>query len=624
VTSRSPRRRLLGIATAAALALAATPVVAATGGDGPAASRHRTPPLPAPTYQTVSQYLTIRMDDGVRLGATITFPSKDGTTKAPGRFPVVFSMTPYGRDGVCGCTNQTLYPSRGIVSAVVDVRGTGGSGGNLDGNYFSPREQRDGYQLTEWFGTRSWSTGKVGMIGGSYLGITQYLVAEQQPPHLAAIAPQVALSDVYRDAYTFDGVPDFFFDVQYIGVQGAPGLASGNLGEPGASGSGVDSDPTHALEALLTTASAKQSQAQSRPVALDYLARPNDSRWYHDRSPYYRLDRIKVPVLIFDGWRDGAFVRGALEMYQHLSERRGVETRIDVTACTHKGCGAPFDPMHDANGADDIAAVEFDFMSHYLRGTPEHRGAPVSFQLQPRGPYVDATRWPPAGTRLTRFYLSGAGTLTAGELSTRRPAKDAAAGYVTNPLAGASMALDSYGTIAISPYVPLDQRLEEEQGLTWRTAPSTRALRITGPLALHLVAESTATDTDWVARLSDVGPDGSESVITEGALRASHRALDRRRSTPGSPYHVDRAPKPLDAGRLYTFDVAIIPTAYELAPGHTLQLRLTTVDLPTRLPATVDVDAVSGRVSIEPLPPAVNTVHQGGRNASWLLVPLAR
>jgi putative CocE/NonD family hydrolase len=605
------RSRWTLLAAAAVIATA----VPATARSAPA--RQEAPPIPPATYQTVSRYTTIKMDDGVQLGATITFPSKDGAAPAPGRFPVVFSMTPYGRDGVCGCPDQTVYPSRGIVSAVVDVRGTGGSEGNLDGNYFSPREQRDGYELTEWFGTRPWSTGKVGMLGGSYLGITQYLVAAQQPPHLAAIAPEVALSDVYRDAYTFDGIPDFFFDTQYNVVQGGPGLASGNVGEPGASGSNPDTDPVHALDALLSTTSAKQTQAQSRPVALDYLERPNDAPWYHDRSPFYGVGRIKVPVFIVDGWRDGAFVRGALEMYQHLARRHGVETRIDVSACTHKGCGPPFDPMHDANGYDDFPAAEFDFMSHYLLGTAEHRGAPVSFQMQPSGPYIEADQWPPAGTRLTRYYLHGT------SLSTSRPAADAPADYVTNPTAGASMALNSYGTIAISPFVPIDQRAEEAQGLTWRTPPATRPMRLAGPLQLHLAAESTATDTDFVARLCDVGPDGSETVVTEGALRASHREVDRTRSTPGSPYHVDGDPKPLKPGHTYGFDIAIIATAYEIAPGHSLQLRVTTDDFPTRLPAVVDVHADTGDVHIDPLPPAVNTVHQGGRNSSWLLVPLA-
>jgi len=622
------RKRAALAATVLAIGTVAVPALA--GGEITPAHGW-VPTLPSSTYKTVSSYQTIRMDDGVRLGATITFPSRNATTPAPGRFPVVFSMTPYGRDGVCGCSDQTEYPARGIISAVVDVRGTGGSQGNLDGNYFSPREQRDGYDLVEWFAHQRWSTGRVAMQGGSYLGITQYLTAEMQPPGLVAIAPEVALSDIYRDAYTYDGIPDFFFDTQYNAVQGGPGLASGNLGEPGDSNSGLDTNPVDALNALLTTTSAKQAQAQSRPVALDYLSRPNDDAWYHARSPFYRVNRITVPTLIVDGWRDGSFVRGDIEMYQHLAQRPDVETRIDINACTHKGCGAPFDPMHTANGYDNFPAIEFDFLSHYLRGTPEHRGPQVAFQLQPAGPYQYAAQWPPTGTRFTRYYLTAAGgtgqpaigNLSVGGLAPAVPTSRATASYFTDPLAGASMALDSYGTIAISPYVPLDQRGEDEQGLTWRTTPANQPMRLAGPIQLHLVASSSTSDTDFVARLSDVAPDGSEIVITEGALRASHRTLDAARSSVGSPYHRDDRPQALTPGKMYTFDVAIIPTAYQLAPGHALQLRLTTDDFPTRLPAVVDVNANNPAASrITPMAPAVNTVLEA-RAGSWLLLPLA-
>ena len=181
--------------------------------------------LPPATYPTTySEQRFIRMDDGVELGATITFPSLDGSAPAPGRFPVVLNMTPYGRDGACSCESASDYATRGFVLAVVDVRGTGGSQGNLDDNYFSPREARDGYDLVEYLGTQPWSNGKVGMSGGSYLGITQYLTAEQDPPHLAAIAPNEALADIYNDAAFPGGIVSLFFDAQYLAVQGAPGL----------------------------------------------------------------------------------------------------------------------------------------------------------------------------------------------------------------------------------------------------------------------------------------------------------------------------------------------------------------------------------------------------------------
>jgi putative CocE/NonD family hydrolase len=582
--------RLLLATVVAALLLPVAPAAAAPP-----------PKLPAPTYQSVSKEVLIRMDDGVRLAATVAFPSLDGQNPAPGRFPVVLGMTPYGRNGVCGCVPPDFFATRGMVGAAVDVRGAGGSEGNLDGNFFSPREQRDGYDLVEYFGTQRYSTGKVGMAGGSYVGITQYLAAEQQPPHLAAIVPVVSLSDLYRDAYTHGGVPNLFFDAQYIAVQGAPGAA------------GTNTDPYLLQESL----GAKLGQSPLGTIAFDYLARPDDDPFYRDRSPIYRARKIKVPVLDIGQWHDG-LLRGEPEMFRVLSRRRGVETRLHMDPCTHKGCGAPFAPFTNPPGVTDFTALTFEFLDKYLRGANTPRRPRVEFYLQGRNRYVSGRSWPPSKTRYQRFAL-GPGSLAAP--GTASPPGPASQQYVTDPAAGFSMAFDQYGTVAASPYLPTDQRLEGPHGLTFRTPALSRPLRLTGPLALHLVAASTANDTDWYAKLADVAPDGSESIITEGALRASHRALDPAKSTPARPYHTHTNPQPIEPNRNYDYDVEIWPTAYELAPGHQLQLRLTSTDLPTHLPGSISVDRANpqdARVNL--LPPAMNTVQFGG---SYLVLPVS-
>jgi putative CocE/NonD family hydrolase len=167
------------------------------------------PAIARADYQMVTRDVYVPMDDGVRLAVTLGLPSNDGATPAPGRFPVILTMTPYSRQAG-GLTPKLV--GHGYVHAVADIRGAGGSEGNLNDNYFSPREQRDGYDLVEWLGTQPFSTGKVGMAGGSYLGIIQYLTAEQRPPHLAAIAPAVALSDLYREATYHGGILSQFFD----------------------------------------------------------------------------------------------------------------------------------------------------------------------------------------------------------------------------------------------------------------------------------------------------------------------------------------------------------------------------------------------------------------------------
>lgn len=236
--------------------------------------------------------------------------------------------------------------------------------------------------------------------------------------------------------------------------------------------------------------------------------------------------------------------------------------------------------------------------------------------LQGRNEHVSADRWPPRTTSFQRLEL-GPATLGAGP-PRGGPATQQ---FVTNPAAGLSMAFDRFGTVAATPYVPTDQRLEGPNGLTFRTPVLTRPLTLMGPISLRLVAASTATDTDWHAKLSDVAPDGSESIVADGALRASHRALDRRQSTPARPYHTRTDPEPIEPSRFYEYDIEIWPTAYELAPGHRLQLRITSTDLPTHMPGWIALDRDRPEEArVELMSPAINTVKLEG---SSLLLPVA-
>lgn len=567
-----------------------------------AARAESSPPtaLPPATYPTTfSEQRFIRMDDGIELGATITYPSDDGAAPAPGRFPVVLNMTPYGRDGACSCESAGDYATRGFVLAVVDVRGTGGSQGNLDENYFSPREARDGYDVVEFLGTQPWSNSKVGMSGGSYLGIMQYLTAEQDPPHLAAIAPIEALADVYNDAAFPGGILSLSFDAQYLAVQGAPGLLTPN------------SEPSM----IPGTLTAKFEQATGRSIAFDYLENPFDDAFYQERSPITRVPKIHVPVFVIDGWRD-AFEAGDIRMYRALEHRKGVETLLNVGPCTHKGCGFPFDPTEEPPGVDNIEAQELQFFQRHLMGMEVPTLPRVRLYVQQTGAYMNTTAWPPSESRTRRYSVGPAG------ISSRRPAESSAA-YVTDPAAGLSMSFDQQGTVAASPYIPLDQRSEEEQGLTWRTPTLSAALTLAGPIALHLVAASTASDTDWFAKISDVAPDGSQAIVSEGQLRASLRALASK-STPREPLESLASPEPIAPGSFYDYEIALAPTAYRLAAGHQLQLRLTSYNMPNALPGTIDFNGQAPAAStFAPLAPATNTVRFGGTDGTSLRLPVS-
>ena len=555
------------------------------------------PPQTYPTTYSVQQWIT--MDDGVKLGATITFPSKTGSAPAPGRFPVILSMTPYGRDALCSCAPAPDFATRGFVVAAVDVRGTGGSQGNLDENYFSPREAKDGYDLVEYLGTRPWSTGKVGMSGGSYVGITQYKTAETDPPHLAAIAPGEALADIYNDAYAPGGIVSLSFDTQYLAVQGGPGLLTPNT------------DPSM----IPGTLTAKQEQATGKPIAFDYLANPFEDSFYWEHSPITQVAKIHVPVFVEDGWRD-AFEAGDIRMFEALEHRRGVPTYLNIGPCTHKGCGGPFAPTDNPPGQDNVEAQEIRFDQRYLMGMNVPELPRVRLYDQPADHYLDMSAWPPPQSGFEREYLGPSG------MSPQRASSASTQSYFTNPSAGLSMTLDEQGTVAISPYVPTDQRLEDEQGLTWRTPALARPLTLAGPIALHLVAASSASDTDWFAKIADVAPDGTESIVSEGQLRASLRALAPG-STAQEPLETLTTPQSLTPGTFYDFEIAIAPTTYTFAAGHRLQLRLTSDNMPNGLPGTLELSLNDPAASpFVPIPPATNTVRLGGADGTSLLLPV--
>src|SRR5262249_21753204 len=143
----------------------------------------------------------IPMRDGVRLAADVFRPA------APGRFPALVAISPYTRqlqrttivDGQNESGITAFWVPRGYVHVIVDVRGTNESEGDWD--HMGPVERDDLVDVIEWVADQPWCDGKVGMSGESYFAWSQLMAASARPPHLAAIFPQCAAVDLYRERY---------------------------------------------------------------------------------------------------------------------------------------------------------------------------------------------------------------------------------------------------------------------------------------------------------------------------------------------------------------------------------------------------------------------------------------
>ncbi len=137
------------------------------------------------------------MRDGTLLYADVYRP--DG----PGPFPTILQRTPYDKTSpLAALMLDPMKAARaGFALVIQDTRGRYTSGGEF---YCFVDDINDGYDTVEWAASQPWSSGRVGMIGASYVGATQWLCATSQPPHLAAIAPNVTASN-YHDGWTYQG-----------------------------------------------------------------------------------------------------------------------------------------------------------------------------------------------------------------------------------------------------------------------------------------------------------------------------------------------------------------------------------------------------------------------------------
>lgn len=516
----------------------------------------------------------IPMSDGVHLNAEILLPEEGS------KFPVLLNMTPYGP-----ATYFSTYLDHGYAHVNVDIRGTGGSGGALC--IFCDREQQDVYDVVEWVARQKWSNGKVGMYGGSYQGITPILGASKQPPHLEAIVPAVTYADAYRDIVWHNGIYNIDFVAQWLTAQTALSMSG-------------------------TTPSSDLPARANQRIVTESRLQPWDGAFYRERSVNTKYDSIKVPILSLGGWFDG-FSRGTLDNFRGVASKHN---RLIMLPCTHKGCGGPFDPASEyvedasAPGPKDIYLAWFD---HFLKGKDngiEDGPAVTYYDIGSKQWLTDKT-WPPSGSHLKTFYLSGApsGSLVGvsdGSL-VDRPVddQDVEDHYVYDPTVGVGETFSKWGTVALSPHYRADERVDEARSLSYTTGELKKPLSLAGPMELHFWGATTAADTDWIVKVTDVAPDGSSKLISSGYVRASHRAWDPDRSRPGRPWLPNTHPSPVPSGKELEYRIDIWDIAATIGKGHRLRISVASNDFPNHEPLTE---------------PALNYLFHNGAFPSRLIV----
>jgi hypothetical protein len=511
--------------------------------------------MPPTASDPQPEVVEIPARDGITLAAAVYRP-KDG-----GPHPILFAASPYRFDNnALPASPQFLwretgpigfYVNQGYAYVHLDLRGCGRSGGSF--GFLDRTEREDLYDAIEWLAAQQWSNGRVGSIGQSYYCMVQWFLGDLHPPSLKCIGAHDGLADVYRAGAYHGGIPcDFFpgywwYQNRFINrfpVQG-PGREQ-------------DTDLTRLIA--------------EHPLRDEFWKR---------RSAFELLDQIKVPLFSSGVWgKMQLHTRGNIDGFLHATGPK----KLRMSAAPNAWAAAA-----EYASEDFHRSVMLPFYDHYLKDRPTSWAQRPAVEYQVRGSsrVRKATQWPPAGVQYRSFYLSPSKSgavfsLNDGSLGASPP-DSASATHCSYPNPGWVS-----GVVGFAPGGPVSGFDAVRRILTFTTASLETELEIAGPLRVVLYASSSASDTDFFVKLSDQYPqtaaEASSSgnarfeVVSRGWLRASHRALDPKRSTTEVPLHSHEFEEPLVAGEIYKFELSLEPQAYLFQSGHRIRLEISNGD----------------------------------------------
>lgn len=534
--------------------------------------------------QVSEQLVAIAVEGGATLAGTLYLPTTDGP------FATLLEALPYRKNDVTASYVDSYhrFAIEGRFAVLrIDLRGTGNSSGVAEDEY-PDIERRDLRTAIEWAAGQSWSNGKVGMFGTSYSGFNSLHMAMEGIPQLAAIAAMYATDDRYTDDVHYMGgvlraLDLIDYPLYMIAMNALPPT-------PAVFGEGWEAEWQQRLE-------------HNEPWLLEWLRHPQpDAMW---RRGSVRIgpggagyERMSCPVLLIAGWADG-YRNNTFRAIEHLPE-----WQLIAGPWAHK------DPSVARPGPNiDCDRELMRFFDQHLRGGPSASTAPARiFVRRPTPPqpdlvlheghWVGATEWPPPASEVITFQVENADDAVA--------------------------VLHAQGDVGVTAWnscagglpwgQPGDQRIDNARSITFDW-PLTVEQMVLGTAEVALQVRSSAPVGHVSAKLCDVAPDGTSTLITRTMLDLAQRGV-----WPSDPYGVvGAAPQPVVPDEWMDVALQFEATTWTLLPGHRLRLAIAGTDWPNcwppAQPFTLGVRTASVRLMVPTmpsLPSAADTFAAGG------------
>jgi putative CocE/NonD family hydrolase len=587
------------------------------------------------TFKVVTEKnIPMKTRDGVTLYADVMRPDTSE------RFPVLLSRTPYNKKGTDDPNGPNYMFARfGYVSIVQDCRGRFQSEGDYNTIF---QEIEDGYDAVEWAARLPWSNGRVGTTGQSYLGLTQYMIAcnDPMPPSLQVMAPVSASSDYHASwIYHTGGASLWGWIVPYAIFKGLNTLKRQKRNDlfekmkeyvEGGEfpllrqtrfGLNAFTPLTEQWYRHLPIKDWGKLLRETAPYFAEHIEHADDGEYWYRANVNRHAESVSVPMLHVTSWYD-IFGEGGVNAYQSIKARSRFQRAregqrliigpwghlLPYTVPSSRGTGdIDFGPA----ALIDLNETLLQWFDYWLKDADNGiiEQPPVTIFTMGENRWHALADWPPPNMRQVPYFLHssrGANSLSGdGELSTVPPADEPADTFVYDPenpvpsLGGNNLAID----IGVQDQRPVEER---QDVLVYTSEPLRQAMEVTGPVTVTLWAASSAVDTDFTAKLIDVHPDGYAQNLLDGIIRARYRESASM-------------PRLMEPNRPYEFTVDLWATSNLFLPGHRIRLEISSSNFP-RFDRNLNTGEPFGE-GVKGIPARQTVFHQH-QMASHVLLPI--
>jgi predicted acyl esterase len=540
----------------------------------------------APQFRAIPVDIVFDKDVAVQLRDGVTIHVDVFRPAGAEQVPTIVAFSPYGKGQGTSASVMGVFGMVGLDNAIVsglekfegpdpaywcaqgyaicnpDIRGVVDSDG--DSVLWDRQEGRDCYDLIEWLAEQPWCSGKVGMSGTSYLAVSQWFTAAEQPPHLAAINPWEGVSDVYRDLVMRGGMPDTGFAQQ---------LQNGSF------------FGKNSKEDVI-------SEAERDPLM--------NTLW-ENKIPDF--DKVEVPAYVVASYSNTLHTAGTFRAWRRIASKQKW-LRI------HNSQEWP--DYYDETNVKDLRR----FFDRYLKDddndwdkTPRVRYSLLDLEGGDKV-NVAADEFPPNGVTATRYYLDGRSrTLTA-----EAPTDAIAVDYDVDATPNAVSFIVKFDQETVVVGYPKAHLWVEARG-----ADDMDLFVLVQKLDAYGTPLQQFTVPNQNARVHDLTDHGASILRykgSDGRLRVSARRLDEALSTDDVPAHTFDQIEKLSADEIVDIEIDLLPIGLAFYPGEQLRFVISAGNLlGTLMPAIREyTGANSGQ----------HVIHTGGEHASYLQLPIQK